>query len=355
MTRRIAVIGGGIAGLAVAAALDRRRFEVTVYEAAPERATGGSALGMWPAARRALARIDALGAVAAGGWRIRGGAVRDLNGRVLFRAGGLDLLMVERSVLLAALEAALPASVRRVFARVAEPQWLDADVVIGADGVRSAVRPLVRGEAGGAGSGAERRPTRWLALRGLAEEAPDPEVIGEYWGAGRLFGIAPIGADRTYWFSCHESELGEPLDPADALAEARLAFPDAAPAVRERLDAADERTLANRLWVAPPMRRYVNGRYVVVGDAAHAMVPNLGRGACEALVDGVSLATALNAGGHTSIGGLSAWQARRVPSTQAARIASAMMMRLAVSGRIGSARTAMSAALSRVGPSRADR
>ena len=337
MKRRVAVVGGGIAGLAAAAGLDRHRFDVTVYEASPERADRGSALGMWPSARRALASIGALDGVLAAGWQINGGAIRDLNGTVLVRAPGVDLLMVDRATLLRELEAALPESVHRVSANVTDPSALEADVVIGADGVRSRVRPLVL-----AGSG-ERRRTPWVALRGLSDGRPDPDQIGEYWGPGRLFGIAPLGDDRCYWFSAHRSALGpDPLDPGRAIEEAARVFAEAAPAIRERLADADQTTLANRLWVAPAMARYAAGRYVVIGDAAHAMAPNLGRGACEAIVDGVSLAETLNRGGR-----LLGWQARRVPATQAARVASDLMMRLALSSRLQPARDAALTALGR--------
>ena len=72
------------------------------------------------------------------------------------------------------------------------------------------------------------------------------------------------------------------------------------------------------------MRRYVRGRYAVIGDAAHAMTPNLGRGACEAIIDAVTLAAAMERGT------VATWQARRVPLTQGYRVASGALMRLAL-------------------------
>ena len=62
----------------------------------------------------------------------------------------------------------------------------------------------------------------------------------------------------------------------------------------EVLDAAGDDTLATRLWVTPPMHRYVSGRYVVIGDAAHAMTPFLGHGAACAIEDAVVLARCLH-------------------------------------------------------------
>ena len=130
---------------------------------------------------------------------------------------------------------------------------------------------------------------------------------------------------RSYWFTAHRSELAEPLDAAQVLGEARDRFHEAAPVVRRILAEAGPDTLATALWVTPRLQRYVRGRYVVIGDAAHAMLPNLGRGACCAIVDAASLARTLNAGSD-----LRRWQARRLPVTQLARIASAAVMRVAL-------------------------
>lgn len=317
--RRIVVVGAGIAGLTLAAALDPARFEVTVYEAAPEREAVGAALGLWPAARRALARIGAAQGLP-NAPEPAAGALHRIGGRRLVSAR-TPLVMVSRPALLAALAAAVPEPVRRIPEAVTDPSELDAELVVGADGVRSVVRPLVDPRA------AARHETPYVALRGMLGTPPHPRHVGEYWGGGLLFGLVPVGSG-AYWFTSHRSQLGpEPLDPAQVAAQARRLAAHAAPIVRETLACVDERTLATCIWVAPPMRRYARGRYVVIGDAAHAMTPNLGRGACDAIVDAATLAQALNSG---SAGALRVWQARRMPATQAARAGSAALMRLAL-------------------------
>ncbi|MCE1180265.1 MAG: FAD-dependent monooxygenase [Micrococcales bacterium] len=326
---RIAIVGGGIAGLTLAAALDLSRCEVTLHEAQPERAGIGSALGLWPSALRALDRIGAGDSLRRLGAGVSSGALRRADGRPIVRASAVGPLrgplMLPRADLLGALEHAVPSSVRWEHAAVAAPEDLDADLVIGADGVRSVVRGVVHPAA------AQRVVTPWVALRGILPRPPDVGTEGEYWGRSRLFGIVPMGSSGTCWFTSHPSALGpEPLDVAVVLAEAREVFAGDAPAIHQTLAAASADTLATRLWVTPPMPRYARGRYVVIGDAAHGMLPNLGRGACEAILDAVSLARTLDRGGR-----LSARQARRVPATQAARVASAGLMRLATSGLTG--------------------
>lgn len=335
--RRIAIVGGGIAGLTLAAALDPRRFDVTLHEAQPGRATFGGGLGLWPSARRALAELGVLQELRGDIATLAQGSLHDIHGHPLARARDVGLAMVPRPALLRALAAAVPDSVGQVTEEVLDPSDLDADVVVGCDGVRSRVRALVQPNA------AERLETPWIALRGSSSEAPDAGAIGEYWGPGQLFGLVPLSTNATYWFTTHRSELGpEPLDPGQVVAEVREVFADAAPNIRRTLDLAGPGTLATRIWVAPPMRRYVHGRYAVLGDAAHAMTPNLGRGACDAIVDAVTFARALERDR------LPQWQVRRLPLTQAARAASGLVMRIALADaplRDRALRT-----LSRVGP-----
>ncbi|MDO5699074.1 MAG: FAD-dependent monooxygenase [Dermatophilus congolensis] len=336
--RRITIIGGGIGGLTLAAALDPSRFEVTLLEADPRRRQFGAGVGLWNSARRALRRIGAWSALSnETGESPATGTLHDIHGRPLTRLKGLDLHIVERPRLLSAIESVVPASVQQVTAQVDDPTSVDGDLVIGADGVRSRVRGLVYPR------GAERIETPYVALRGIAPAAQTGD-LGEYWGPGQLFGLAPMADGRGYWFTTHRSSLGpEPLD-VDAVAdEARVVFASAAPAVRQLLKTAGHTTGVNatRMWIAPPMPRYASGRYVVIGDAAHASLPNLGRGACDAVLDAVSLARVLNKGGS-----LAAWQARRLPFTQGARVAASGIMRMAL---LDSGHGVRNAALSTVG------
>jgi 2-polyprenyl-6-methoxyphenol hydroxylase-like FAD-dependent oxidoreductase len=76
----ISIIGGGIAGLALAACLDQSRFSVTVYEKRPELPTVGTALGMWPNAQRALARLGVLDQARAASPVLGSASVRNAGG-----------------------------------------------------------------------------------------------------------------------------------------------------------------------------------------------------------------------------------------------------------------------------------
>lgn len=340
---RISVVGGGIAGLALAALLDPSRFTVSVHEHQPRREGLGTALGMWPSARRALRAIGAEH-VLPEPLRASGAGLYTADGAPLLVSSSESELpvLVGRTTLLRALADAVPASVHRVEEQVTDPRELGADLVVGADGVHSVVRRASWGERTAS------RLTPYLVVRGLV--GPDHTAYGEHWGAGRLFGITPVPGGATNWFCAYRSDMGpRRVDVREALADARSRFVDTAPVIREVLaEATPEATLAQRLWVAPPLPSYVRGRTVLIGDAAHAMTPNLGRGACEALVDAHVLARELNAGGPQEVSrALRRYQARRVLPSQAVRLGSGALARVALAERLAAPRDAALGAIGR--------
>ncbi|MFF2031639.1 FAD-dependent monooxygenase [Arthrobacter sp. NPDC058192] len=330
----VSIIGGGIAGLALAARLDTRRFEVTVSEQRVGLPAVGTSLAMWPAAQRALAAVGILDAVRTASPAVGGVAVRDPAGRVLTTARATGLFGVSRIDLIRELDAAVPAGVHRAAGHIDGAQCSEAGLVIGADGVHS----VVRRDCWVARSAA--RLTPYLAVRGVVPVPLWREHSGEYWGRGHLFGIGPAAAG-TNWYAAFRSgrEPGS-FSVADVLAETRERYACFAPAVREVLAAAaPETSLAQRVWITPPLWRYVRGRVVLVGDAAHAMTPNLGRGACEALVDAVTLAELLNR--RPLDEALAAYDRSRRLRTQAVRAASSAVMRLALAERAQPVRDAL--------------
>jgi 2-polyprenyl-6-methoxyphenol hydroxylase-like FAD-dependent oxidoreductase len=318
----ITIVGGGIAGLALAATLDPERFRVTVHEQRNTLLSVDTSLAMWPGAQRALDAVGILPEIRAAGSGLEAMALRDTSGKAWLRAGAPGLIGVSRADLLRLLDAAVPETVARVHGTVTSLP--DTDLLVGADGVHS----VVRRSRWGPRSVERLRP--YIALRGIISGPASTNEGGEYWGRGELFGVAPASRQRTYWYASFRSDLGPGgIDVAAALELTRHRFSDKAPGIRRVLsEAVPDGTIAQRIWTVPGLAGYVRGGSVLVGDAAHGMTPNLGRGACEALVDSVTLAELLNSRPFPQA--LTAYNKRRLVRSQALRVASSAMTRVAL-------------------------
>lgn len=328
---RIRIIGGGIAGLALAASLDPERFEVSLVEQRAELPDIRTSLAMWPEAVAALESIGIADELRSMSPSIDRFPLHSGTGRTLSELPTPVAVLVARHDLLAALDAAVPASVDRIVERVERVEAESDELVIGADGVHSIVRRA------GWGPRADAALTPYLAVRGVLHESAPIEAMGEYWGRGRLYGIGPHRAG-TNWYAAFRSDLGpRRVDVVRALELALGRAGGIPPAVASVLGAArPETSLAQRVWIAPRLRSYARGRLVLVGDAAHAMAPNLGRGGCEALLDAVTLARLLNT--HPTAAALSMYDRERVTPTQRLRVASGALMRVALAERMQPAR-----------------
>jgi 2-polyprenyl-6-methoxyphenol hydroxylase-like FAD-dependent oxidoreductase len=321
----ISIIGGGIAGLALSACLDPARFQVTVYEKRPELPAVGNALGMWPNAQRALARLGILEEARAVSPVIGSGSVRDAQGEPWVTVNAGEMFGISRVDLLRLLDGAIPGTVRRITSNIRSLP-ADGSLVVGADGVHSAVRREVWGAA------TDARLTPYLALRGTLPAPVSPDEVGEYWGRGDLFGMA-AARGGSFWYASYRSGLGPyGIDTASALEHARERYATYAPAIRRALAAATPQAcLVQRIWTVPPLRSYVHRRTVLIGDAAHAMLPTLGRGACESLVDAVTLADLLNTLPEDQA--LHAYDRQRRLRTRALSLASSALGRVALADR----------------------
>ncbi|MDT0345901.1 FAD-dependent oxidoreductase [Streptomyces litchfieldiae] len=333
MTGRTAVVvGGGIGGLATALALTRRGWEVEVLERADEFTEIGAGLSLWPNALRALAalgldeRVRALGAVE------RGGGLRSRRGRWLSRSDnaelerrfGWPLLVVHRADLVRELANALPRQVLRPGSAVrgvtADGEALvvehtrgtsRADLVVGADGLRSTVRRQWWPEA------AAPRYAGHTGWRMVTEPLAEPPLEGAaFWGRGERFGFTALPGGRVYCFATATTPSGgaAPGGERAAVLDRFGSWPDPVP----RLLAAvpENAVLRHDIYDLPPLPGYTRGRVALLGDAAHAMTPALGQGACQALEDAVTLAVCLAATSDMGAA-LADYDRRRRPRTQA--------------------------------------
>ncbi|GAA2689157.1 MULTISPECIES: FAD-dependent monooxygenase [Actinosynnema] len=331
MTRTVVVVGGGIGGLAAAGALHRRGWRVAVLERAARFAEIGAGLSLWPNALRALGALGLAERVAAVGVAEAGGGVRDRSGRPLsgvdnaevVRRHGLPLTMVRRADLLRVLLEELPpecllpgGEVRAVRpdggGAVVEHRGgrLRADLVVGADGVGSAVRRSLWPEVG---PPRYRGHTAWRMITGpLTGITADGAV---FWGRGERVGFTRLPDGRFYCFAAATAPPGGRSAGGEHAALTRRFgdWPEPVPAL---LAATPEHAvLRHDVHDLPPLPTFARGRVVLLGDAAHAMDPFLGQGACQALEDAVTLAAHLDATGDVPAA-LAGYDRSRRPRTR---------------------------------------
>ena len=303
------MVGAGIGGLAAAIALRRAGWSVRVLERAASPRELGFALALAPNALKALREIALGDAVIRAGaavhtfdFRRPGG---DLLKRIHFRGRGPDAQSVVtlRAALHGALLAAVPADalllghdVRRVTLRpdralvhLTDRGTLDADVLIGADGVGSAVRrELHPAEAAPARSG-------YQALRGVTREAG--VALGDtdaaiYLGDGIEAGFARASATDVYWYLSLVDELVP--DGASAAEVIERCTRGMDPRVARIAHAAlPEDMRLDALYRRDPLDEWGRGRATLLGDAAHPVLPHTAQGAALAIEDAVALGLAL--------------------------------------------------------------
>ena len=312
MGPKIAVIGGGIAGLTTAVALARRGLAAEVYEQAPVLEEAGAGVGLWPNAMMALEPIGLAGAVARLAVDVARQDLKRPDGTVLMRIPG-DLMakrwgtgfvLVHRAELQQLLAAELGSSAihlgarcisiqdgsQAVTARFADGREVQADVLIGADGVHSAVRARLFGPA-------VLRYRGYTVVRSVtpAGSVPLPRDGCETWGRGARFGLGPTSGERIIWYATWNAAAGGQDDDGTAarLRELFGAWHDPIPAV---LDATPPATLIrNDIYDRWPARTWGRGRVALIGDAIHPMAPDLAQGACQAIVDATTIAACLAA------------------------------------------------------------
>lgn len=336
----VAIVGGGVGGLAAAVALARRGAEVTVIEQARALGEVGAGLQIGP---NGVAALEALGLrpAAAGvatqpeAVELRDGQDARLVARLPLGSGflaryGRPYWQIHRADLLAVLaEAAEAAGVRlrtgaRVAGVVARPGGvrldladgaaMEADLVIGADGLRSALRgalfegqpPRFAGAVAWRGLvPAERLPLGLLAPSATVFMGPGRHLVAYPLRRGAVWNFVAV-EERRAWA---EEGWSVSADPA----ELRAAFAGwAEPAAR--LLAAVEKTFLWGLFLHPPLRSWTRGRIALLGDACHPMTPFLAQGACMALEDAWVLAQALDETDDPQAG-LKAYEARRIGRT----------------------------------------
>jgi 2-polyprenyl-6-methoxyphenol hydroxylase-like FAD-dependent oxidoreductase len=338
----VVVGGAGIGGMAAALLLARAGASVTLVERAPEITAVGAGILLQPNGIAVLAGLGLDERLRSAGCRVDNAVIRALDGRPVstmyvpdFGPALDQLLAIRRSSLHETLFVAVQAEPRihlvlGATIGAADPAGgvttttghrIEADLVVGADGVHSAVR--------GCGDFAPRvRETGDVYLRGLVPVA-HLDQVGEYWTPLGLFGGAPVDSTTAYFYaSVAAPEVRSAVANHD-LGRLRAAWATVLPAAAQVLDAVAsfDDLLVNEV-VRVDCARWHSGRLVLLGDAAHAMAPTAGQGANSALVDAAVLVAELSADRPVE-DSLARYTARRRPAVRRVQDRADQLTRLA--------------------------
>ncbi len=349
---KVIIVGAGIAGLTAAIALIRKGIDVTLLEQADGFREIGAGIQIASNGALVLRELGLETKLARLGVVPLSYDTREFEtGRLLFRAPlgedaarryGAPLYNVHRADLIDLLVNALPPGVVRLGAqcidigqsdakawvKLQSGETLEADVLIGADGIHSAVRKRLHGE----------EPTHFAGLLMWRALVPaerltsvDLEERGNYWvGPGRTVISYWVRPKKLYSIlaSVPDNEVRrESWTESGDIADFRRSFAGAEPRLQGLLDQVQTGFITG-MYYRDPIDNWTDGRISLLGDAAHPMVPFLAQGACQGMEDAWTLATLLARGDNDVPTALLEYQCRRAPRTTRIQSGARAMVKL---------------------------
>jgi salicylate hydroxylase len=337
---RIAIVGGGIGGLTAALALRARGIDASVFEQAEVVREIGAGVSIHPNAARLLKRIGLDDQLRKIGSPINGITLRSSQGDAIttpagpatpaFSREGGQGYNVHRADFLNLLFAPLPNGTVKLGHRCvqlkedgdgvqlsfANGASAEADIVIGADGIRSVVRREI---------GLESRPSSEgiMAYRGLipagrlawASDLKDPAL---WLGSGRSFLLYPVASGRLInmvAFVPTDTESEESWSAPGDLEALAAEYAGWDKPVQDTINSLDE-TFRWGIYDRAPLSHWSTGRITLMGDAAHPMVPHVGQGAGQSIEDAITLAVLLEGCSAVDVPGrLKLYEALRLART----------------------------------------
>ncbi|WP_230411977.1 FAD-dependent monooxygenase [Denitromonas iodatirespirans] len=314
---KVAILGGGVAGISSAIALKQKGFDVSIYERHESDLSIGAGIVVWPNAAYVLEQLGVLDEIeAVSGHLTRmcrlSSANEDLGAIDIERINrnmGYSSLSILRSefqrILISRLESlGVAIQYGRTVTRIetknpdqAEVHFqngskITADVLIGADGrMASHARRYVCGDNSPVYQGI----INWVGVYESEEESFQEIAVADYWGVGERFGIVPVTKHKAYWAGGAACADVGPRNQYEYKAELRSIFSDWPQLVRMMTEHTPVERI-NKIYVHDhdPIHTWHKHNLIVIGDAAHAPLPTSGQGACQALEDAWHLANCLN-------------------------------------------------------------
>lgn len=351
-TPKVAIIGGGIGGLAAAAAMHLRGIEVTVYERSAELQEIGAGLTLSPNALKALRLLGVEEEVLGIGFQHERQLVRSWrSGRTIVRNRGRgdpaqrfggSFMTIHRADLLDALASAIPtdqvvlnkscigvdAKDNMAAAQFADGSEIEADVIVGADGIHSSVRTSLFGPD-------EPHFTGCVCWRGLVPaeavaHIPTLDNLTAWWGPhGHVVHYRVRRGEMVNFVAHYDSDAWteESWTHECGVEELLELYAKWHPSLLE-LFKSSETYYKWALYDRDPIEHWGRGRVTMLGDAVHPMLPYLGQGACMAIEDGCVLASVLAANQEDPSAALRTYEALRMPRTREVQLGSRQRARL---------------------------
>lgn len=313
---KIAILGGGVAGVSSAIALTQAGFDVSIYERHEAPSNVGAGIVVWPNAAYVLEQLGILNEIrSVSGYPTKMRRLSSTNEYL----GAIDINLINRhmgypslSILRRDLQDILTTKLTSLGVSIqyahtvtnvetrhsnhAQVHFqngtkIGADVIIGADGRMASCARLYVND--------DNKPVyqnfiNWIGVYESKEDSFEDITIRDYWGVGERFGIVPVTKRKAYWAggtACTRIGANSPFDYQVELRSIFSAWPRDVNKIIERTPV--ERI--NKIYVHDhnPIRTWHKHNLIVIGDAAHAPLPTSGQGACQALEDAWHLARCL--------------------------------------------------------------
>ena len=308
---KITIIGAGIGGLTTAIALKQRGHKVEIFETSPHFSKAGSGINLAINAMQIFKRLGVYDDIVKAGNHSTSMVVSDSNLSVISK---IDLKEAEQKyeaktvaihratlhkILLAHLKDASIHLDKKLKSLTQSDNHVDlvfedgtthtAAMVIGADGIHSAVRKSIF-------KNTTLRIAKQVCWRGITKitipESHKP-ALNELWGRGKRFGFVHITDQEVYWYALANYKADYKLEFTNVKLE--KLFEDFNPLIGELIQSTDrDDIIINEMLDLKPISTWHYKNVCLVGDAAHATTPNMGQGACQAIESAYVLAQCLS-------------------------------------------------------------
>ncbi len=304
----IGIIGGGIGGIAAAAALQHFGFSATVYEKSSELREAGAGIMLWANSARVVAELGLFEQLERASGPTTNFFVQTPRGKVLMdiETGDFEVpsVCVPRARLLSILSTFVPTENLRLahefesFTQLKDKVQIkfknnfvaEHDILIGADGIHSRVRRQLFGVSHPVYRGYQ----IWRGIGSYQGNAIKSGVSSETWGIGKRFGILNAGNGRFTWYGTANFPEDHIDSPDGRKRELLEMFDGWHAPICDLIESTNESDiLKNPAFDRKVEKNWGKGLITQVGDAVHPCTPNLGQGGGMAIEDGMVLAKSL--------------------------------------------------------------